>query len=289
MEGKSMPRIAIVTDTDASLPLELAREHGIAQVPIVVQFGEESFRDVYDVDNAAIFSRVDQEGKLPTTAAPSPGDFRTAYQAAFDGGAESVLCFTVSGEVSATYAAALNAKDLLPERDITVCDTRNLSMGQGLMVLAAARAVADGASVEEAQAVAMDVGERTQFFAALPTLKYLAMSGRVGHLVAGVATILEVKPILTIREGKLDLLERVRTQKKSWGRVVELCVEAVGDRPIEKFSMVHADAAEDAKQLEEMLRGAMNVAPETITTQLNPGLSVHSGAGMIGAAFTVGK
>jgi DegV family protein with EDD domain len=284
-----MSRIAIITDTDASLPLELAGAHGIVQVPIVVQFGEESYRDVYDVDCAAVFSRIDQEGALPTTAAPSPGDFQTAYQAAFDRGADQVLCFTVSGEVSATYAAALNAKDLLPERDITVCDTRSLSMGQGLMVLAAARAVADGASVEEAQAAAMNVGERTQFFAALPTLKYLAMSGRVGHLVAGVATILEVKPILTIREGKLDLLERVRTLKRSWERVVALCAEVVGERPIEGFAMVHANAEEQAGQLEGMLREALEVPVETIHAGLNPGLAVHSGAGMVGAAFTVGK
>jgi DegV family protein with EDD domain len=283
-----MSRIAIVTDTDASLPLELAEAHGIVQVPIMVQFGEESYRDVYDLDCATVFSRIDQEGALPTTAAPSPGDFQTAYQAAFERGAEQVLCFTVSGEVSATYAAALSASELMPGREVTVCDTRSLSMGQGLMVLAAARAVAEGASVEQAVAVATEAGARTHLFAALPTLKYLAMSGRVGHLVAGVATVLEVKPVLTIRDGRLDLLERVRTQKRSWARVVELCVEAVGEDAIEAFSMVHADAPEDARQLEALLREALEVPVETITAELNPGLSVHSGAGMIGAAFTVG-
>jgi DegV family protein with EDD domain len=284
-----MSRIAIITDTDASLPLELAGAHAIVQVPIVVQFGEESYRDVYDLDSAATFARIDREDQLPTTAAPSPGDFRAAYQSAFDGGAERVLCFTVSAEVSATYAAAVSARGLLPERDITVCDTRSLSMGQGLMVLAAARAVADGASVEEAMEVALDTGDRTHLFAALPTLKYLAMSGRVGHLVAGMATLLDVKPVLTIREGKLDLLERVRTLKRSWERVVALCVEAVGGHSIEGFATVHANAEEEARQLEGLLREALEVPVEIIHAGLNPGLAVHSGAGMVGAAFTVGK
>jgi DegV family protein with EDD domain len=284
-----MPKIAIVTDTDASLPLSLADQHAITQVPIIVLFGDESFRDVYDIDGAETFARIDREGKLPTTSAPSPGQFAEAYQAAFDGGADSVLCFTVSGEVSATYAAAVSARDMFPDRDITVVDTRSLSLGQGLMVLAAAEAVASGSSVDEAVAAAMNVGQRTRLFAALPTLKYLAMSGRVGHLVAGVAGLLSVKPILTIRDGKLDLLERVRTQKKSWERVVELCVEAIGGRPIERMAMIHVTAPEDARRLESMLRAELDCPEEMLFSELNPGLSVHAGAGLVGVVFVIGK
>lgn len=284
-----MSRIAIVTDTDCSLPLELTGAHGITQVPIVVQFGEQSYRDVYDLDVAAAFARVDREGRLPTTAAPSPGDFKTAFQAAFDGGAERVLCFTVSSEVSATYAAALSARDLLPGREINVIDTRSLSVGQGLMVLAAAEALEQGASAEQAVAAAVDAGARAHLFAALPTLKYLAMSGRVGHLAAGMAALLEVKPVLTIRDGKLDLLERVRTLKKSWARVVALCAEAAAGRPIERFAILHANAAAEAGQLEDLLREALPLPEEVLFTEINAGLAVHSGTGMIGAAFTVGK
>ena len=96
-----MPPIAIITDTDSSLPLDLAKEYNIVEVPIIIQFGEESFRDVYAIDNAAVFARIDREGKLPSTAAPSPGKFVEAYQAGFDAGADQILCLSISSEMSA--------------------------------------------------------------------------------------------------------------------------------------------------------------------------------------------
>jgi DegV family protein with EDD domain len=284
-----MPKIAIVTDTDASLPLNLAAQHGITQVPIIVVFGDESFRDVYDIDCAATFARIDQKGKLPTTSAPSPGQFAVAYKTAFDGGADSILCFTVSSEISATYAAALSARDIFADRDIKVVDTRSLTVGQGMMVVAAAEAITAGASLNKAAAVAMDRGQRTHLFASLPTLKYLAMSGRVGYLAAGVAGLLSVRPILTIRSGKLDLLERVRTKNKSWARVVELCVESIGDRPIECMAIIHVTAPDDAKKFETLLRASLPCPKEIICNELNPGLSVHTGAGLVGVALVAGK
>ena len=200
-----------------------------------------------------------------------------------------MLCFTVSSEVSATYAAAVSASEMYPDRDIKVVDTRSIALGQGMMVLAAAEALAAGSSLDEAVAAAMDTGQRTHLFAALPTLKYLAMSGRVGHLVAGVAGLLSVRPILTIRDGKLNLLERIRTQKKSWERVVELCKETIGDRPIERMAMLHVTAPEDSKQLEAMLRAELTFLEEILYTELNPGLSIHAGAGLVGVVFVTGK
>jgi DegV family protein with EDD domain len=282
-----MSSIAIVTDTDCSLPHDVAEKIGIRQVPINIHFGEELFRTEIDIDDVQLFERIDRDGVLPTTSAPSPGQFAEAYQAAFDAGADEVICLTVSGEVSATYGAAVAAKDTLPEKTITVVDSRSLSLGQGFAVLEAAEMARAGRSRDEIIAAAKSVEERTDFYAALATLKYLAMSGRVGHLAAGVANLLNVKPILTIRDGKLDMLERVRTRSKAWARLVELTVEAVVGREIERMGIVHVAALEQARQFEALLRVSVACPEEILLADLTAGLSVHSGAGMVGVGFVL--
>jgi DegV family protein with EDD domain len=284
-----MSSIAIITDTDASLPAAVADKYNIRQVPIIVIFGEEQLKSNVDIDDAQLFTRIDKEGQLPTTSAPSPGQFVEAYQAAFDEGADSVICFCVSSEISATYAAAVAAKDALPDRDIEVVDTLNLTMAQGFMALEAAKAAAEGAAKEEIIARAMSVGQRSHLYGALATLKYLRMSGRVGHLTAGMASMLNIKPILTIQGGKLDMLERVRTRKRAWARTIELAKETAGSRAIEQMAVIHVYCPDDAQAFEEQLRESLDCPPEIIITDLSAGLSVHSGAGFVGVVFVLAE
>lgn len=276
---------AIITDSNASLPAALAEELGIHQVPITIHFGDDTYETGVDIDDARLFARVDQDGRLPTTSAPAPGKFAAAYEAAFAAGAQSIVCLTVSSDVSATYNAAQTAAGMLPGKEIHVMDTRSLSLGQGFMVLAAAEAARDGASPAEIIARVNSVGERAHLFAALSTLKYLAMSGRVGHVAAGIADLFNVKPILTIRGGKLDLLERTRTQRKAWSRLLTLTAESMGRQPVERMGIVHVDAREAALEFEAQLRINLPTPEEILVVELTPGLSVHAGAGLVGVAF----
>ena len=284
-----MPPIAIITDTDSSLPLNLAKKYNIIQIPIIVQFGEESYRDVYDIDNAAVFSRVDREGKLPSTAAPSPGHFVEAYKSAFAAGAEQILCMTISSEMSAVYSAARAAAELFPDKIIRVVDSRTLAFGEGLMVIEAAKAIAGGASVDEAIAVAESLRDRTYLFAALSTLKYLAMSGRVGQVAAGFASLLEVKPILTLRNEKLEMLERIRTQNKAWKRLIDLACAASGTHGVEQVAILHVNAPEAASQFEQQVRLSLDCPPEIRHIEMTPGLSIHTGAGLVGIVLVTKK
>jgi DegV family protein with EDD domain len=278
--------IAIITDTDSSLPASLAEQLKIHQVPISVQFGNDTFDAQEEINDAQLFARIDRENRLPTTAAPSPAKFSQAFQSAFDSGAEAILCLCVSSIVSATYNNALMAaKDDFPGRDITVIDTLSLTMGQGFIVQAVAEAALAGATKRELIDLADDVRQRSHLFAALSTLKYLAMSGRVGQLAAGMAGFLNIKPILTIREGKLDMLEKVRTRHKSLDRILELAQQEMGDKPVERMAIVHVNALEEGKKFETKVRASFSCPDEILYAELTPGLSVHSGSGLLGVAF----
>ena len=283
-----MSSIAIITDTDASLPADLAARHGIQQVPIMIHFGQDTLRTEIDIDDAGLFARVDREGKLPTTSAPSPGQFLEAFEAAFAAGADAVVCLCVSSAISATYAAVLAAKVMLPDRIIEVIDTRAVTMVQGFMALAAAEAVQAGADVAGTVATALALGDRAYLYGAFSTLKYLAMSGRVGHLAAGFGNLLSVKPIVTMRDGKLDLLEKVRTRSKSLARVVELTGEVLAGRTIQQMAVLNVAVPHEAVAFEAQLRAALPCPETIIHAHLTAGLSVHTGAGMLGVVVVAG-
>jgi DegV family protein with EDD domain len=280
---------AIITDTDASIPADIAERLEIHQVPINIHFGEETLRTGVDINDAELFARVDGGDPYPTTSAPSPGQFVQAFQEAFDKGANDVICYCVSAEVSASYNAALQARSELPEKDITVVDTRSLSLGQGFLVIAAAESAQEGAPKDEILALTEEMGGRSHLFAALATLKYLAKSGRVPALQASIGNLLNVMPILTIRDGTLDLLERVRTRKKAWPRVIQLAVEAAGYKPVERMGIIHINAAKEARQFLDLLSQNLDAPQDTFFAELTPGLSVHGGTGMVGVVFIEGK
>ena len=284
-----MPKISIVTDTDSSMPVSLAEKYGIPQVPISINFGEGHNETDLTITNKALFERIDKEGRLPTTAAPTPGNFADTFIKAFEkDGSEELVCFCISSVMSATFEAAqIAARDILPDRKITVVDTKTMSVAQAYMTIAAAEAAARDASVSEIIDIAESIRDRSFIYGALATLKYLSMSGRVSHIAAGMAGMLNIKPILSIQNGKLDMLEKVRTRRKAWDRVIQLTKADASRSRIEKMAVLHVAAPDDAREMEILLRSNMELPDEVLIMELNPGLSVHTGSGLVGVGFVV--
>jgi DegV family protein with EDD domain len=281
-------KIAVITDTDSSLPAEVADRYGIRQVPITIHFENENFTTGIDIDDRRLFEKVDRLKKLPTTSAPAPAAFAAAFESALSEGADAIVCICVSSKISATYNAALTACQSFPASQIVVVDSLSLSMGQGFMALAAVEAARAGASVMQMVEVAESVGRRVRLYAALSTLKYLAMSGRVGKITAGLADTLNIKPVLTINDGKLELLERIRTRKKAVERVIGLASLALDGKPLERAAVIHVNDLEGARQLKEQLCAALPCPPDILIAEFTPGLSVHAGTGVTGLVVVPG-
>jgi DegV family protein with EDD domain len=284
-----MKKIAIITDTDSSLPPAVAEQYGIQQVPITIHFDQDSYTTGVDINDLSLFEKVDQLKKLPTTSAPSPHAFLSAYEKAFENGADTIVCVCVSSKISATYNSAVTASELFPGKDINVIDSLSLSMGQGFMALAAAEAALNGANKEQVIEQVYETGKRIHLYAVLSTLKYLAMSGRVGKLVAGMADTLNIKPVLTVQEGKLELLERVRTRKKAVERMFELLQRALDGKGIQRAAMIHVNYPSGASELQDELCTQFAYTDTVITAEFTPGLSVHAGSGVAGLVVLAKK
>ncbi len=281
-----MAKISVITDTDSSLPAEMAAAYNILQVPISIHLDEDLSGTDHTIDNASLFKKIDEVGKLPSTAAPNPAQFVEYFKRVFtEQKPDTLLYYAISSEMSATIKSAQIAAEELSDYDIRVIDSNMLSMAQGYMVLAAAEAAQKGASVEAVIKTAEDVRERTYLYGALSTLKYLSMSGRVSHVAAGMAGMLNIKPILSVQNGKLAMLEKVRTRSKSWARMIELVRKDIGAHAIQKACILHVNDAKGAEAFEKLLRDSLACPAELPLVDINPGLSVHTGAGLVGVCL----
>lgn len=277
-----MSKIRIITDSDSSLPEQVAAEYGIIQVPITIQFGEQSYQSGIDINDESLFKMIDQKHTLPTTSAPSPNAFSDAFSKAFSQGAEQIICICVSSIISGTYQSALSGAEMLSGKDITIVDSLNLTMAQGFIAILAAEAAAKDKSKEEILKLIEETKEKVHVYGVLPTLKYLAMGGRMGKMTAGIADTLNIKPILSSLNGKLDLLEKVRTIRKAEDRLVELARECAKGHKIKQIAMLHVNNPNDTADLFLKIKADQQLELEPLIVEFTPGLSVHAGAGMIG-------
>ncbi len=277
-----MSKTVIVTDTNSSLSQAICEPLDIIQVPIHIMFEDKTYLTGVNVDDKKLFQIIDQQGIFPTTAAPSPNAFQQAFQQAFDQGADQVVCICCSSQISATYDAAKMAASEFSGKTIVVVDSLQLTLAEGFQVLKAAEMAKQGADLDEILNTIEALKPRLHVYGALPTLKYLAMGGRMGKMAAGLADTLNIKPILTATGGKLELLEKVRTWHKARTRLVELAMETAKETSIVQIGMFHVNNLDGTLELYKDLTKALAVPEEYLLEEFTPGLSVHAGSGVIG-------
>ena len=277
-----MSRVAIVTDSASDLPPEVAHRSDITVVPLVVSFGPDSFRPGVNLTTEEFWQRMTApEAPFPTTAAAAPGDFMSAFQAAFDAGADSVVCITVSGDLSGTLKAAQVAAGQLPGRDIHVVDSRTASMGHGMLAQIAAELAAEGVSGAEIARVIDHRKSDVALYVALDTLEYLKRGGRISGARAAIGTMLNVKPIITVIGGIVENADRVRSRPKARERVLELLTE----KPLERASILHTTNA-DVEEFRDLFIQRSKLDPSKVQVMLvGPSVGPHLGPGCVGATI----
>ena len=278
--------VRIVTDSACDLPQALADELGIVIVPLSIRFGAEEFVDRQDLSVAEFWRRSKASAVLPSTAAPSPGAFEVAYRTLKEEGATGVVVVSLSGELSATIQSAqLAARSVADDISVTVVDSRSVTIGQGMIAVAAARRAAQGASEAEVAALVTSLAERTQVWGALDTLENLKKGGRIGNAKALLASVLSIKPIIEIRHGKVEEGGKQRTRSKAMAFLVEKVRSEIALRgSIENLAVVHA-ATTDVNTLVAQLQV---IYPHPIVIgDIGPVIGSHAGTGTIAVVFQV--
>ena len=278
-----MAGVRVVTDSSCDLPDDVVAEHGIEVVPLTIRFGDEEFVDRIDLSPGQFWAKSASSPKLPETAAPAPGAFEEVFRRAAAAGADAVVCVNLSSKLSATSQSAQTAAQAV-EGDIPVrvVDSKSVTLGLGMIVVAAARLAAGGAGLDEVAAAAEDLADRTRVHGALDTLENLQRGGRIGKAQALLGSILSVKPIIEVRDGAVEPGPKVRTRSKALAYLAE---RVAAEPAVENLAVLHGDAP-DLDAFLALL--APHFPRERIVVgDLGAVVGTHAGPRTIGVAFQV--
>jgi DegV family protein with EDD domain len=269
--------VAIVTDSTADLPLDLAGSRGITVVPLTLNFDGESLLDGVDIRPDEFYRRLHSVTTHPTTSQPSPGRFADVYKSLL-ADHDSVVSIHISQKLSGTYESARQAADMTDASRVRVIDSELVSMSLGLLTLAASSLAATGQDAAAIEAKVLEMRPSIQTYFSVATLEFLRRGGRIGNASALVGSVLQLKPVLCIRDGLVTPLERVRTFERALNRVIELTREV--DRGHGVCVIVgHADAEADAQRIGRELD---SIAETLMIQPLGPVVGAHAGPGVVG-------
>lgn len=271
--------VRIVTDSTADLSLEQQRAAGITVVPLNVHFGDEVFRDRVDLSSGEFFRKLKAASQLPRTSQPSPGVFEEVFRSLIDKGDE-VVAVLLSSKVSGTFNAAQIAAQAFPGR-VDVVDSESASMALGFLSLEGARLAAGGAGRTAVSDAIRKLVPKARILCAIDTLTYLERGGRIGKARALLGSLLNFKPLVTLRDGEVVPLGRARGRPQMLDRLVEMLRR---DGPITRLAVLHGAAAAEGEHLRERL-AAEYPDLEVIISEIGPVLATHTGPGVIGITY----
>lgn len=275
--------IQVICDSSCNVPETYQKSLNIIQVPAWVNFADgTSLRNIIDISDQEFYRRLTSEKHLPTTSQPTPQDFVDVIQAST---ADEFILACVSSKMSGTYSSAVQAVDLLPHRKMHTYDTLAASMGSGWQVIAGAEAAARGADAAGILAAMESSRSRVHTFFTIDTLKYLAASGRAPMLQAMLGTLLDIKPMMKIHDGALEMIGRVRGRKRALRDLIELLATEVGEKPL-RVAVVNANAAGEATEYAAQIQARLNVK-EIFVQELGPALGALAGPGTLAIAAYV--
>lgn len=272
--------LRIVTDGAADLLPEWAKEYGIDMIPVNILFGEKSYLQGVELDNEGFYKLVDESKRIPKTSQPSPHQFVEFYRKVAQKG-DTILSIHITAKLSGTYASAVSAaEELKGEFNVVPVDSAIGSLGIGLMCREARKMERAGKSVDEIVKYLEEIKSKVLVILTLDTLEYAKMSGRVGAMQAALASLLNVKPIAVLRDGVLNMAEKVRTRKAALERVIAMAKEEFGNQPV-YLSVVHARDLQSGQALLEDAKKHFN-HKEALISELSISIAANLGPGTVG-------
>jgi len=271
--------LRIVSDSTADLPISIIDEYNVEIVPLRVHFGEEVFLDWVEMKPEKFYDKLTSTDILPRTSQPSPADFVKKYKEIGEG--ETIISIHISSNLSGTYQSAMMARDMLPEMDIHVFDTKLASMAHGAVVMEAARAAREDKSREEVLHLVKEMIDKVRVYFMVNTFEYLQKNGRIGRAQAMLGSLLKVKPILTLEDGIVTPKEKARGRSKALDRLVKICLDEFGSKNPVKIALIHGNVLEEVLKLKEMVEGVFKFE-EAVISDLGAVIGSHTGPGVVG-------
>lgn len=279
--------VKIITDTTSCLPDEFAKKYNIPVIPQIITFGEESYYEGVQMDNAAFIARLRSSAELPKTAAPPPELFVKEFERLVPWG-EPIVCIHPSAEVSGTVRSAVVAARDFPQADIRVIDTRCVASPVATMVQLAALWAQSGLDADTIENRLRQMIPCVRIYFLVATLEYLAKGGRIGGAASLLGSVLQIKPILTLSDGKVGQFERERTHKRARARLIEIVQEGYPRHGEGYLSVLHAGVPEQGQALADDLGEKLNLKDVPIY-DVPPAIVTHGGPGVLGVGFFASK